>query len=627
MHKKSVKKIPLLFFLLLFSLSTQAEGFLSSLKFGNDSEPLRVEEAYQFSAEVAGPEQLRLLWQIADETYLYYDKIQLRLVDAEGVSIGRYGLPEPIVKQDALRLDGTIGELPVYYGGIELPVPLVRSNTAATAIELEVKYQGCADIGICYPPVTQRATLELPPLATTPATSGETTAPPPLPVLPEGPQEIVAEQDRLANILVSESIWLILAVFFGAGLALALTPCVFPMIPILSGIIAGQGEKITQRRGFILSLIYVLAMAITYTLIGIAAGLLGGNLQVTFQDPWILSAFVAVFIFLALSMFGFYELQLPHRLQTKLTEMSNRQRRGSLIGVAIMGFLSALIVGPCVAPPLAAALIVIGQTGDWVRGGISLFALSIGMGTPLLILGASAGKLLPRVGPWMNAVKAVFGVGLLAVAIVMLERIVPAAVAMTLWGILLVVSAVYMGALRALPVEASGWDHLWKGLGVVLMIYGALMLVGAAAGGKDTVQPLRGLGLGATAGAAAPAHAEFKRIKSVADLDRELAAASARGQPVMLDFYADWCVSCKEMERYTFSDPEVVRILSNYHLLQADVTAYDDTDKALIEGRFGLPGPPGIIFYDRSGQERRNYRLVGFLSADEFAAHARKALQ
>ena len=621
MHKKLAKKLLLLLLPLLISLSAQAEGFLSSLKFGSSDEPLRVEEAYQFSAEVAGPEQLRLLWQIADETYLYHDKIQLRLIDAEGVSIGDYGLPEPIVKQDALRIDGTIGELPVYYDGIELLVPLIRSDTAATTIELEVKYQGCADLGICYPPVTQRATLELPALAAPTASSTAPSPPPPA----AAKEEVVAEQDRLANILANQSIWLVLAVFFGAGLALALTPCVFPMIPILSGIIAGQGEKITQSRGFILSLVYVLAMAVTYTTIGIAAGLLGGNLQVTFQDPWVLSSFVAVFIFLALSMFGFYELQLPHRLQTKLTEVSNRQRRGSLIGVAIMGFLSALIVGPCVAPPLAAALIVIGQTGDWVRGGISLFALSMGMGTPLLILGASAGKLLPKVGPWMNTVKAVFGVGLLAVAIVMLERIIPASIAMALWGTLLVVSAIYMGALRNLPIEASGWDHLWKGLGVVLMIYGALMLVGTAAGGKDTVQPLRGLST--MAGAATPAHAEFKRIKSVADLDRELAAASAQGRPVMLDFYADWCVSCKEMERYTFSDPEVLRILSSYQLLQADVTAYDDTDKALIEGRFGLPGPPGIIFYDRNGQERRNHRLVGFMAADEFAAHAQRALR
>ena len=625
MHKKLVKNILFLLFPLLISLSVQAEGFLSSLKFGSNSEPLRVEEAYQFSAEVEGPEQLRLLWRIADETYLYYDKLEVKLINAEGISIGAYNLPKPTVKQDALRPDGTIGELAVFYDDIDLLVPLIRTNIAASPIELEVKYQGCADLGICYPPVTQKATLNLPAAANPTTVSKETSSPADSNIATE---EVVAEQDRLADILVNENIWLVVAVFFGAGLALALTPCIFPMIPILSGIIAGHGAKITQSKAFILSLVYVLAMAITYTSIGIAMGLLGGNLQVAFQDPWVLSAFVAVFVFLALSMFGFYDLQLPHKLQTKLTEASNKQRSGSLIGVAIMGFLSALIVGPCVAPPLAAALIVIGQTGDWMRGGISLFALSMGMGTPLLILGASAGKLLPKAGAWMDAVKAVFGVGLLAVAIVMLERIIPAPISMALWGILLVVSAIYMGALRVLPIEASGWDHLWKGLGVVMMIYGALMLVGTAAGGKDTVQPLRGLGLGVTANAsAASAHTSFKLIKSVADLDRELAAASAQGKPVMLDFIADWCVSCKEMERYTFSDPKVIGVLSNYQLLQADVTAYDDTDKALIEGRFNLPGPPGIIFYDRNGQERRNHRLVGFMAADEFAAHADRALR
>ncbi len=623
MHKKLAKYSLLLLFPLLISLSAQAEGFLSSLKFGSSDEPLRVEEAYQFSAEVEGPEQLRLLWRIADETYLYYDKIKIELTNADGIRIGDYTLPKPLIKQDALRIDGTIGELAVYYDGIDLLLPLIRSNTAAIPIELKVKYQGCADLGICYPPVTQKTTLKLPAAAAPTRLSKET---PDIATSGIAKEEIVAEQDRLANILVNENIWWVLAVFFAAGLALALTPCVFPMIPILSGIIAGHGSKITQSKAFILSLIYVLAMAITYTSIGIAAGLLGGNLQAALQDPWVLSAFVAVFVFLALSMFGFYELQLPHKLQTRLTELSNQQQSGSLIGVAIMGFLSALIVGPCVAPPLAAALIVIGQTGDWVRGGISLFALSMGMGTPLLILGASAGKLLPKAGPWMDTIKAIFGVGLLAVAIVMLERILPASIAMALWGILLVVSAIYMGALRTLPIEAGGWDHLWKGLGVVLMIYGALMLVGTAAGGKDTVQPLRGLGLGATANTAAPAHLSFKSIKSVADLDRELAAASAQGKPVMLDFIADWCVSCKEMERYTFSDPKVINILSNYQLLQADVTAYDDTDKALIEERFGLPGPPGIIFYDRNGQERRNYRLIGFMGADEFAAHAERAL-
>jgi thiol:disulfide interchange protein DsbD len=431
--------------------------------------------------------------------------------------------------------------------------------------------------------------------------------------------------DEIAATLQGGSLLVIVGVFFLLGLGLAFTPCIFPMIPILSGIIAGQGENITTRKAFILSLVYVLAMALTYTFAGVLAGLFGANLQATFQNPWILSTFAGVFVLLALSMFGFYDLQLPTSLQSKLTEMSNKQQGGSLLGVAIMGLLSALIVGPCVAPPLAGALIYIGQTGDALLGGLALFSLSLGMGAPLLVIGASAGKLLPRAGSWMNAVKAVFGVALLGVAILLLERIIPTDIAMLLWGILLIVSAVYMGALRHLEIEASGWQKLWKGLGVVFLVYGALMLVGAAAGGKDTLQPLRGLAIGGAAHSTQ--ELVFKRIKTTTDLERELAAASARGQTVMLDFYADWCVSCKEMEKYTFSDPQVIEALQETLLLQADVTANDAEDQALLQGHFGLPGPPAIMFYGTDGQERKNYRVIGFKPADEFTAQVKNALR
>ncbi|KRT57270.1 protein-disulfide reductase DsbD, partial [endosymbiont of Ridgeia piscesae] len=376
-----------------------------------------------------------------------------------------------------------------------------------------------------------------------------------------------------------------------------------------------------------LSLVYVLAMALTYTLAGVLAGLFGENLQVAFQNPWVLATFALVFVLLALSMFGFYELQLPSSLQSRLSEISNKQRGGSLAGVAIMGFLSALIVGPCVAPPLAGALIYIGQTGDALLGGLALFALSMGMGAPLIAIGTSAGKLLPRAGRWMDTVKAVFGVAMLGVAIFMLERIIPADIAMFLWGMLLVVSAIYMGALRHLEIEAGGWQKLWKGLGMVLLIYGALLLIGAAAGGKDTLQPLRGL---VASGGAAAGHTEelrFKRIKSLADLQREVAQASAAGRPVMLDFYADWCISCKEMEKYTFADPKVIAALDGVLLLQADVTANDATDQALLQGHFGLPGPPAIIFYGSDGKERKRFRVVGFKGADEFATHVAEAIR
>ncbi len=598
-----------------------------------EDEILTPEQAYQLNATVEQPDQIRLVWQIAQGTYLYQDKIKIELKSADGVQLGQIQLPPAEIKQDALRPDGTLGDLPVYHNQINLPIPLIRSNPAATEIELQAAYQGCAEAGVCYPPIRKTLSLTLPPLP-----AGQAPASPlqlaqqaliatqaPATSVASAPAEPVSELDEITSTLAGGNTWLVILLFFGLGLALSLTPCVFPMIPILSGIIAGQGSSITTRKAFILSLVYVLAMSLTYTAAGVLAGLFGQNLQAAFQDPWILSFFALVFVLLALSMFGFYELQLPSRWQSKLAEQSNRQSGGSLVGVAVMGFLSALIVGPCVAPPLAGALIYIGQTGDALLGGLALFALALGMGAPLIIIGTSAGKYLPRAGSWMDKVKAVFGVGMLAVAIILLERILPAEIALLLWGILLVVSAIYMGALGELAVEASGWDRLWKGLGVVILIYGALMLVGAAAGGKDTIQPLRGLM--ATGGGGGTTHLQFKRIKNVADLQREVAAASAAGRPVMLDFYADWCVSCKEMERYTFSDPKVIAALADAVLLQADVTANDEQDVALLQGHFGLPGPPSIMFYGRDGKERKGYRVVGFKGPDEFSSHVRNALQ
>lgn len=594
-----------------------------SLGLTDEDEILTAEQAFQFQAEVEGPERLRLTWEIAPETYLYADKVEIRLEEAPQTALGPFQLPAGDIKKDSILPDGSTGDVEVFHDRVELEVPLIRGSSAPTEVTLVAKFQGCAERGICYPPQTQRIRLSLP-QALAAAALPVAGAPGQTPATVTEPEPMVSEQDQIAEVLKGGNLWLIVAAFFGFGLLLAFTPCVFPMIPILSGIIAGQGPAITTRKAFILSVVYVLAMALTYTVAGVLAGLFGANLQAAFQNPWILSFFALVFVALALSMFGFYDLQLPSSLQSKLAELSNKQEGGTLAGVAIMGLLSALIVGPCVAPPLFGALIYISQTGDAVLGGVALFALSLGMGAPLIAIGTSAGKLLPRAGAWMDAVKAVFGVLLLAVAIVLLERILPAAVAMLLWGLLLICSAVYLGALSALPEGASGWRKLWKGLGVFLLIYGALMLLGAAAGGKDTIQPLRGLAVGG-AGPGGGAHATFKRIKTVADLERELAAASAAGKPAMLDFYADWCVSCKEMERYTFSDPAVIQEMGRFVLLQADVTANDAADQALIQGRFGIPGPPAILFFDRTGTERRNFRLVGFKPAAEFAEHLRRA--
>ncbi len=583
------------------------------------------DRAFRFRASSEDGRSLQAYWQIADGTFLYRDKIQLSIEANDGTRLGDYTLPPGEIEHGGIRPDGSIGDVAVLRHDFDLKIPLLRGSTSATRVSLSARYQGCADRGICYPPVTKRVSLDLPRIdkPTSGATlSGRTTAE--ARGTPTGTgAEPVAEQDRLAKRLASGGIWVAIASFFLLGLGLAFTPCVFPMIPILAGIIAGQGATITPRRAFLFSLVYVLSMAATYTAAGVLAALFGENLQAAFQNRWVLSAFALVFVALALSMFGFYNLQLPSSLQSRLAAVSNRQRGGNLIGVAIMGLLSALIVGPCVAPPLAAALIYIGQTGDAVLGGSALFALSLGMGAPLIAIGTSAGNLLPKAGAWMDTVKGVFGVLMLGLAIYLLERILPAAVSMALWGTLFIVASVYMGALKSLPGEATGWARLWQGLGLVLLVYGALMLVGAAAGGRDTLQPLRGVAFGAGGPAEAP-QAAFRRINTVDDLDRALATAAARGQPVMLDFYADWCTYCIEFEKYVFSDPKVAAALRPFVLLQADVTDNDAADKALL-ARFGITAPPAILFFGPNGRERKNFRVVGFMPSEEFATHVRQA--
>ncbi|MGD8593459.1 MAG: protein-disulfide reductase DsbD [Gammaproteobacteria bacterium] len=584
----------------------------------NEEEFLPGDQVFIFSAEAENGNLIKARWDILDGYYLYRDKFKFELQNAEGVTLGTITMPAGKVK-----VDESFGRMEVYYHEVEVPLPLNRTNLDPTELTLVAKFQGCADRGFCYPPMKSATPITLPAglaVASPPAVSGG--------AMGGGPagEEFVSEQDQLADMIKSGNFLLTLLIFFGSGLLLAFTPCVFPMIPILSSIIAGQGDSITTRKAFTMSLVYVLAMALTYTVAGVFAGVFGSNLQAAFQNPWILSTFALVFVALSFSMFGFYELQMPSSIQSKLTEISNRQQGGTLTGVAIMGFLSALIVGPCVAAPLMGALIYIGQTGDAVLGGSALFALSLGMGAPLLVIGTAAGKLLPKAGGWMDSVKAVFGVLLLAVAIWMLERIIPAQVSMLLWAALLIVSAIYMGALDSLPQGVSGWRRLWKGVGLIGLIYGALLLVGVSGGGSDSLQPLKGVGFaggGSTQASIAQQQLHFKKIKGLDGLNRELQAAKAEGKVVMLDFYADWCVSCKEMEKYTFSDPAVQQVLQDVVLLKADVTPNDDLDQALLKN-FGLVGPPSILFFDRNGEERRNFRLVGFLKPEKFKAHVEK---
>ncbi|MFC1747721.1 protein-disulfide reductase DsbD [Pseudomonadota bacterium] len=585
-------------------------SFSNKLGLGGSQEAfLPPERAFIFSVDVVNHSQLAASWEITDGYYLYRDKFSFKLKDSPDVLLGTASLRKGKEKNDE-----AFGLMEVFYKEVTAQIPLIRQNDAPTDITLIVGYQGCAEIGFCYPPMKQEIVLTLPKV--------DSPAPPITTTTKTTP---ISEQDKYAQSLSEDSIIVSMLTFLGLGLLLTFTPCVLPMIPILSSIIAGQGKKITTSKAFWLSLTYVLAMSATYTAVGIMAGLFGGNLQAAFQNPWILGSFAALFVVLSLSMFGFYELQLPHKWQSKLTEMSNKQQGGSFIGVAIMGLLSALIVGPCLAAPLAGALIYIGQTGDAVLGGSALFALSIGMGIPLMIIGTSAGKLLPQAGPWMNIIKSIFGVLLLSVAIWMLDRIIPASATLALWGILLVTCAIYLGGLDRLQPEASGWHKLWKGMGIVFLIYGGTLLVGAASGGHDPLKPLTTFNT-ASAGTNSSTHAlSFKQIKGLDELEQQVKLASQQGKASMLDFYADWCVSCKEMERKTFSDPNVQAILSNVVLLQADVTPNDDLDKALM-AQYGLFGPPSILFFNAQGQELSQNRLVGFLDAESFIRHVRLTL-
>jgi len=604
-----------------------SSSLIAALTFnGGSSQPedevLPSEKAFIFSASVEDG-FIIARWDIADSIFLYQDKFKFEVESGDGVT-----LLEPVLPEGGIPThDELFGDVVVYYKQVDVKIPYQHSNKSATDIVLKASFQGCADKGFCYPPESRTTSLLIP-VSTNNAAVAKTpdeevkSAPVVMVASSADVAPVVSEQDGIASTLANSSVIMIILTFFGFGLLLAFTPCVLPMVPILSSIIVGQGEGVTTKKALIMSIVYVLAMALTYTVAGVIAGLFGANLQAAFQTPWVLITFSIVFVLLSLSMFGFYDLQLPASWQSKLTEISNSQKGGTMAGVAIMGFLSALIVGPCVAAPLMGALIYIGQTGDAVLGGLALFALSMGMGAPLIAIGASAGKLLPKAGGWMESVKAVFGVMLLAVAVWMLERILPPAVAMVLWAILLIVSGIFMGALTQLEPAASGWKKLWKGLGFVFILYGALMLIGAASNSKDTLQPLRGVfgGGGIITQAGVVKKAEFKIIKSVGDLDRELKLASQSSTPVMLDFYADWCVSCKEMERYTFSDPRVQAEMSKAVLLKADVTANDDIDKELLK-RFKLIGPPSIIFWNRDGDELRNMRVVGHMDADKFLAH------
>ncbi|MDO9106546.1 MAG: protein-disulfide reductase DsbD [Methylovulum sp.] len=579
---------------------TQLVKSFSGFNFNKpQNELLPPEQAFQFFASLKDNATVHVNWEIAQDYYLYREKIQLALVSADGVQLGGYTIPRGTPKHDE-----AFGQVEIFHNELSFDIPLLRTHTAAQTITLEAKYQGCADRGVCYPPMSKTIDLELL-LATQAAVSDSRVqvAPP------------LSEQDQIVQSLQKDSLAMTLLSFFGFGLLLSLTPCIFPMIPILSGIIVGHGHRITTTRAFLLSLCYVLASALTYTLFGILAALFGSNLQAIFQQPWIIALFSAIFVVLSLSMFGFYHLELPKSFQVKLHNSSEIHRDGSLWGAAIMGALSSLIVGPCVAAPLAGALIFIGQTGDVVLGGSALFVMGLGMGVPLLLLGASAGKFLPKAGNWLNATKAVFGVVMLGVAVWMLSRILAPEITMLLWSMLLIMPAIYLNAIDPLPEHSSGWRKFTKGIGLMMLAYGLLLLIGFSMGNGNPLKPLQGFVVGNAK--AKEQGLVFERVATLAELDARVRQAAADKRPVMLDFYADWCISCKEMETYTFTDPTVKQSLAGFVLLQADVTQNSTDDKALL-AKFKLIGPPAILFFGADRQEMAAQRVIGYQDAQTF---------
>ena len=599
-------RLALLLLLCLAVPFSNADGFLdklSNLTGSTQPDFLAPDEAFGLDVIARDAHTLQANFSVTPSYYLYRDKITFSSKDS-AIRVTAVNLPKGEIKHDP-----NFGDTEVFHQSFQALVTLDRSNDVVNDVTLNAVYQGCSEEGLCYPPITKVLHVNLPSAAT-----GQLAPPMLTEAAPPPSQAPMSEGSQIARLFKGGNFWLIVSFFFGAGLLLALTPCVFPMIPILSGIIVGRGHKITHMHAFILSLAYVLGMAVTYAAAGVAAGYSGNLISNALQTPWVLGSFAAVFVLLSLSMFGLYELQLPTALQSKLSETSNRLHGGHLGGVFVMGALSAIIMGPCVAAPLAGALLYIGQTHDAVLGGVALFVMALGMGAPLLLIGTSAGVLLPKAGAWMESVKQFFGVMLLALAIWIIQPLLPISVQMLLWAALLIFSAIYLKALDALPHNSSGWHKLLKGIGLFALLLGVAYLIGGLSGARDILRPLGSIG---RAEAETSTTLQFYRVKDIADLDQRIAQAQGRGQLVMLDFYADWCISCKEMERFTFSDDSVRAKLKTVLLLQADVTANSEADQALLK-RYGLFGPPGILFFGKQGPELVDFRVTGYQNASQF---------
>jgi len=590
-----------IFCVFLFPHSVNAINFEERLSnifsfTSSDDEVLHPDDAFKVGLSVVSNDRLLLNWQIKSGYYLYKDKFSISTNDSS-VSYGDYVFPLGKLKDDL-----AFGEVEVYYNENRVLVPFSYEDKNIKELNINLAYQGCKDGSICYPPIEKSLIVPIP--DSFEGVNGKT---------------LVSEQDVVTKNLKEKNLLVNVISFFVFGFLLALTPCVFPMIPILSGIIVGEGIHITRAKAIMLTLSYVLAMALTYALLGVIAGLFYFNLQAASQNIWVISLFSGVFVLLALSMFGFYELRLPASWQNKLSGKQSSSGHGTLTGAAVMGALSAVIVGPCVAPPLAGALLYISQTGNAQLGGLALFAMGLGFGVPLLVIGVSSGELLPRVGAWMENIKRVFGVIMLGVAIWFLERVLSASLILILWAALFIISSIFLGVLERLGGQASNWQRLYKGLGFVMLFYGGILIFAAMSSKGTALDPFNKRISSNTS----TETLSFTYVSNLSELEAQLQKSRLENKTVMLDFYADWCVECKQMEKYTFSDLSVQYILRDIKLLKADVTKNNDNDKALLK-YFELFGPPAILFFDNESKEIKSHRFIGFAKPKKFINHIRQ---
>jgi len=571
---------------------------------------LAVEQAFKPVLNVKDG-HVMLSFSIADGYYLYKKRILATTASQTPIAVGQAVFDAPA----QIKNDPNFGRVEVFHDtlSVDLPIYATQNKDIEKVVPINAVYQGCSEQGLCYPPQTLKTVVKL--LMVAPAAPVENLE---TPAANNNAQPNSNDANSISKFLAGGGLLFVLGTFLVLGIGLSFTPCVLPMIPILSGIIAGQGAGLSAKRGFLLSLSYVVGMATTYALAGMAVGYFGAsaNLSAWMQSPVVLSIFAFIFVLLALAMFGFYELRLPAFIQDRLSNLNQKQQGGTYLGVLLMGVFSALVVSPCVSAPLAGALLYISSTGDMWLGGAALLALGLGMGTPLLIIGVGGGSLIPKAGAWMEVVKSVFGVLLLMVAIGLLSRFLAGTVTLVLWGLLLIVCGVLMGALDN---TLGGWPRFWKGLGVALLVWGVLLLVGAANGQSNPLRPLQ-WSMAANGQAITKTEVTFKKINSSKDLELALLDAKQQGKTVLLDFYADWCVACVEMAHDTFSSPMVADALKPVMLLQADITANDANAQDLLK-HFGLFGPPSVLFFNAQGQELRALRVMGSMGAEEFVEH------